>query len=235
MAFRKNIIGRFCLLILLTALSVFFTACGNILWGINREAPKNLKVSSITSDSAVLSWNPVNKASQYEIRWKTENDGNYWKSDIVNAESGTNIFKIDNLLYEREYKVQIAAMFETGNNQYVMSDYASTSFKTLKDIPPSGELARPGNIQASFNQDKSAITINWDAVEGAAYYDVNIQTDELYFHAPRLNVLKTAAAPKTECIYSGYLPESRIVVKVAARNSDFSDSCRWSYEVELEK
>lgn len=235
MAFRKKIYNRFYLVILLIILSVVFTACGNILWGINREAPRNLKVSSITSDSAVLSWNPVNKASQYEIRWKTENDGNYWKSDIVNAESGTNIFKIDNLLYEREYKVQIAAMFDTGNNQYVMSDYASTSFKTLKDIPPSGELARPGNVKARFNQDKSAITINWDAVEGAAYYDINIKTDELYFHAPRLNVLKTAAAPKTECIYSGYLPESRIVVKVAARNSDFSDSCRWSYEVELEK
>lgn len=233
MAFRKNIIGRFCLLILLTVLSVFFAACGNILWGINREAPKNLRVSSITADSAVLSWNPVNKASKYEIMWKTDNDGNYWKSDIINAEVGTNSFTIDNLLYEREYKVQIAAMFEKGNNQYVMSDYATISFKTLKDIPPSGELARPGNIQANFNQAKTSISISWDGVEGAAYYDVNLKSDELYFHAPRLNVLNTVAAPKTECIYSGFLPESRIVIKVAARNSDFSDSCRWSYEVEV--
>ncbi|MCR5766178.1 MAG: fibronectin type III domain-containing protein [Treponema sp.] len=233
MAFRKNIIGRFCLLILLTALSVFFAACSNILWGINREAPKNLRVSSITADSAVLSWNPVNKASKYEIMWRTDNDGNYWKSDIINAEAGTNSFTIDNLLYEREYKVQIAAMFEKGNNQYVMSDYATISFKTLKDIPPSGELARPGNVKASFNQDKTAISISWDGVEAAVYYDVNLKSDELYFHAPRLNVLNTVAAPKTEYIYSGFLPESRIVIKVAARNSDFSDSCRWSYEVEV--
>jgi hypothetical protein len=233
MIFRKNTIVRFSFLILLTTLSVFFTACGNILWGINREAPKNLRVSSITADSAVLSWNPVNKASKYEIMWKTDNDGNYWKSDIINAEAGTNSFTIDNLLYEREYKVQIAAMFEKGNNQFVMSDYATTSFKTLKDIPPSGELARPGNVKASYNQDKSAINISWDGVESAAYYDVNLKSDELYFHAPRLNVLNTVAAPKTECIYSGFLPKSRIVIKVAARNSDFSDSCRWSYEVEV--
>ena len=233
MAFRKNIIGRFCLLILLTVLSVFFAACGNILWGINREAPKNLRVSSITADSAVLSWDEVNKASQYEIKWQTGIDGSNAHSYIVNAESGINSFTIDNLIYEREYKVQIAAMFETGNNQYVMSDYATTSFKTLKDIPPSGELARPGNVKASYNQDKSAINISWDGVEAAAYYDVNLKSDELYFHAPRLNLLNTVVAPKTEYIYSGFLPESRIVIKVAARNSDFSDSCRWSYEVEV--
>lgn len=232
MTLRKNISGRFYFVILLIAVSVFFTACDTFFLGISKEAPSNLRVSSISPESAVILWNPVNKASKYEVNWKTKEE-EYWQMDIVSAEA--NSFKIENLLNEREYMVKIAAMFDIKNNQYVLSDYSSTSFKTLKDIPPSGELAKPGNVKASFNKDKSAIIISWNAVEGAAYYDINLKSDELYFHAPRLNVLNTVAASKTEYIYSGFLPESRIVIKVAARNSDFSDSCRWSYEVEIKK
>jgi hypothetical protein len=242
MTLRKNISGRFCFAILLIAVSVFFPACYAFTWNavnqsktINKEAPKNLRVSSITSDSAVILWNPVTEATMYEITWKSKEE-EYGHVTTIGAEA--NSYKINDLLNETEYMVKIAAMFYigfNGANQYTMSDYVSTSFKTLKDIPPSGELAKPGNVKANFNKDKSAIIISWNAVEGAAYYDINLKSDELYFHAPRLNVLNTVAASKTEYIYSGFLPESRIVIKVAARNSDFSDSCRWSYEVEIKK
>ena len=229
MSSRNTISKRLLILFFIISCSVF-VGCNNIFLE-KREAPKDLKIFSITSDSAEISWSSINKASLYDVMWKIKGDNKWAGSMCVE----TNHCQLNNLLYNQEYVVKVAALYKYKSDNYLMSDYISSEFKTLEDIPLEGELARPNNFKASFNKEKTAITISWDAVEGASYYDINIREDKLNFYEPGLNILKTVPAEKTEFVYTGALPKNKkIIIKVAARNSDFSNNCRWSWEITLD-
>ena len=212
-----------------TFICSLFLSCGTVFLD-ELEVPKNVKISSIASDSAVVSWSPVSKAKYYDVMWKLKESNDWTGSKLVEE----NQCQLEELLYNQEYDVKVAGMFEYKSGQYLMSDYTSNSFRTLPDVPPEGELGRPNNVKARFNEDKSAIIIIWDSVEGASYYDINLKEDKVIYYSPGLNILKTISAEKTELVYTGTIPKNKIIIKVAARDSDFSDTCRWSYEVYLD-
>ena len=105
----------------------------------------------------------------------------------------------------------------------------------LKDIPSAGELARPSNVNAQFDKAKTTVKISWDAVEGASYYDVSLEGHDSYdSYWTIFKVIKTVPATQTECVYAEAVAGPYIYIKVAARDSDFSDSCRWSKDFVLE-
>jgi hypothetical protein len=206
-----------------------FLSCTNVYFG-NLEVPENVKVTSITCDSAVVGWKSVRKAKYYDVTWQIKGSKYVAGSMIVEDIH----CQLEDLVYCQEYIVKVAALFENRTGNLFMSDYVTTSFTTLEDVPPEGELARPNNVVAKYNKDESTITISWDAVKDAAYYDINIKDENPYYYGPGLNIVKIVPAEKTEFVYKDSIPTNKMIIKVAARNSDFSDTCRWSYEVSLE-
>lgn len=221
--YKKSVIV-FCVLLC----SILFLSCSNIYF-FSLDNPRNIKVHSITSNSAEVSWPPVKKAAYYEVMWQMK-DSSDWAYETVR----TNHFCIKDLWYDQEYVVQVASFpDEKDSKLYAPSDYVKQSFKTLGDVPPAGELARPGNTRASINNTKTAITVNWDAVQNAAYYDICFEFMNSYSPVVELRVVKTVPVSQTEFVYTEALPGSKVIIKIAARNSDFSDSCRWSKDIIL--
>ena len=208
--------------------SFFFLSC---IFGIKTElnAPKNVKVSNITSNSAVVSWSSVKHAASYEVMWTIKGKSE-WSYDIIPETS----ILLMNLDFDQEYTVQVCANPEGADSMiYCSSEYKSINFKTPLDETPDGQFARPANITASLNQEKTEITVGWDSVEGASYYDVNFEFEEGYAAPVKYRIAKTVPASQTEFVYKDTMYGNAVNIKVAARNSDFSDSCRWSKEIHL--
>lgn len=207
--------------------SFLFLSC---IFGIKitLDSPQNIKVSDVTSDSALVTWASVKHADSYEVMW-TIRDNESWNFATVN---GTYI-KLEALTFDQDYTVKVCAKASEYSAFYTSSDYNGKDFKTLMDEIPEGDFARPTNIQARFNEDKSAITVSWDAVEGAAYYDINFIFLEGY-SPEKYKIVKTVPASQREFIYTGTMYGKAVNISIAARNFDFSDSCRWSREVLLE-
>ena len=207
--------------------SFLFLSC---IFGIKvaLDSPKNIKVSDITSNSALVTWSSVKHAQSYEVMW-TRKDNENWNFATV-MENG---IMLEGLTFDQDYTVQVCANPPDDSVFYTISDYNKTEFTTLMDETPDGEFARPANIKASFNKDKSSITVTWDPVEGASYYDINFDFGERYSPAS-YKIPKTVPASQTEFTYIGTMYGSYVNISVAARNSDFSDTCRWSREVRLD-
>ncbi len=206
--------------------SFLFLSC---IFGIkvSLDSPKNIKVSDVTSNSALVTWSSVKNADSYEVMW-TRKGNETWSFATV-KENG---IKLEDLTFDQDYTVQVCANAAEGSLLYTSSEYNGIDFKTLMDETPEGEIARPSNVTASFNKDKSAITVSWDAVEGAFYYDINFEFSESYSPA-KYKIPKTVPASQTDFTYEGTLYGNYVNISVAARNSDFSDTCRWSREIRL--
>lgn len=215
-------------LLLLCAIltSFLFLSC---IFGIkgSLDSPKNIKVSNITSDSATVTWSSVKNAQSYEVMW-TRKGNDAWNYKTV-KENG---IKLEGLTFDQDYTVQVCANPSEGSAFTTSSDYSKADFKTLMDPTPEGEFARPSNITASLNEDKSAIKVSWAAVEGASYYDINFVFSESYSPV-KYRIPKTLPSSQTDFTYTGTMYGNSVNISVAARNSDFSDTCRWSREVLL--
>lgn len=207
--------------------SFLFLSC---IFGIkvSLDSPKNIKVSDITSNSALVTWSSVKNADSYEVMW-TRKGNETWSFATV-KENG---IKLEDLTFDQDYTVQVCANAAEGSLLYTSSEYNGIDFKTLMDETPDGEFARPANVTASFNKDKSSITVTWAPVEGASYYDINFDFRERY-SPTSYKIPKTVPASQTEFTYTGTMYGSYVNISVAARNSDFSDTKRWSREVRLE-
>ena len=207
--------------------SLLFLGC--IFGGKTKlDSPINIKVSDITSDSALVTWSSVKNADSYEVMW-TKKGYEVWDFASVKEKS----LKLEGLNFDQDYTVQVCANPSEGSAFYTSSDYNKSDFKTLMDQTPEGEFTRPSNITASFNKDRSAITVSWDAVEGAFYYDINFEFGESYSPV-KYRIPKVVPASQTDFTYAGTLYGNYVNISVAARNYDFSDSCRWSREVKLD-
>lgn len=206
--------------------SFLFLSCP---FGIKTElnTPRNIKVSDITSNSAIVFWDSVKNAKSYEVMWTIKSN------DSWNFDTTKNVFvKLENLLFDEEYTVKVCANPAEGSMGYWSSDYGEVTFRTSIDEIPAGEFSRPQNITASLNNEKTAITVGWNAVQGASYYDLNFEFVESYSPV-KYRIVKTVPAGQTEFTYTGTMYGNGVNIKVAARNSDFSDSCRWSKEIYL--
>ena len=206
--------------------SVLFLSCVNILF-YTLDEPRKLKVSSITSESALVTWAPVKKAGYYDVMWHMPDSDNWFYETVT-----TNCITIKDLWYSQEYIVQVAAFPpDRTSKTYAQSEYVTVSFKTLDDVPPQGELARPGDLKAEFNSAHDAIIVSWGAVQGAVYYDICIEGSYGNTPKPEFRLVKTIPASQTKYSYTGPFGGMDISFKIAARNSDLSDTCRWSREV----
>ena len=219
-------------ILIILFLPLLFTACPDVSFYENQlKVPENLKVSSITSNSATISWTPVKQAVSYEVSWFKGNSdtGGYkqtWEASVV----------LDELDYDESYKVLVRAMPADNDNDTIPSAYVQTTFKTKEDEAPAGEYARPHNIKLVLDDTKKKITVSWDSVEGAVYYDVVLEYTQKYDYRPDESfvIMYTVSATQTTSITVPNRKLGQLVnCKIAARNSHFSDTCRWSKPVAL--
>lgn len=217
------------LIILLVPL--LFTACPGInVYEHQLNVPKNLKVSSITSEGAVISWTPVKQAEFYEVSWFKGNSDTGGSKYSYQAS-----VQLDGLDYDETYKILVRAMPNSNKDELIPSEYVQISFKTKEDVTPAGEYARPGNIKLTLDDAKKYITITWDPVEDAVYYDISLEYVQKYSYMPDQNAViqYTVSASQTSITVSNRALGQTVQCKVAARNSTFGDTCRWSKPVAL--
>ena len=188
--------------------------------------PANLTVSEITAEGAKLTWSKVDNAYCYDIMYRPEGYDTWIHTDTFKTE-----YTLHNLYNEHTYTVLVKA---SGNSTYFSSDFAEITFETLADVVPENELARPKNVKGAFNDNKTALTISWDAVENAVYYDIYIDYTVIHRATPPdSNAIFEYTVPATQTTLTvDNIPEfKKVNIKVAARNKNFSDSCRWSKDI----
>lgn len=256
MRIKKSILHTIIINVLIAGLFPLFFSCNNGFFANKKlPSPKNLTVSSITSDSAVVSWEAVDNTRVYYIALRAE--GYSWTGDVVfpvdssqdtgendSAATGRfiisekntdNTYKLtlNNLYYDHNYEVEVSAMpYE--EDSFEESKPSKTTFKTLQEVIPAGELKRPENVKIETIPKKSTVKISWDAVEGAAFYDINLTyITDYYWEGPdrEFEITRTVPASQTFLEDSSMSSLNNVDViwyRVAARNSDFSDPCRWS-------
>ena len=242
---------------LFAATLFLFAGCDNGDISDNKlPAPENLTVSSITSDSAVVSWKAVDNARLYYISWRAE--GYDWDSEIVYPVEPSQVISsnkttpdaarfiisvknpdetytvtFNNLYCDHNYKVEVSAMPREDDDREE-SNPSKKSFKTLPEVIPAGELKRPENVQIKIDSQKASARVSWDAVEGAAYYDINLKyITDYYYDIPETVIEINRTVPASQLFVedssmTSFKDVDVIWYKVAARNSDFSDPCRWS-------
>ena len=249
MNIKKSILHTIINVSLAGIISLFFS-CDNGFFGGNKlPSPKNLTVSSITSDSAVVSWKAVDNARLYYIAVRAE--GYDWTGDVVypvdsgdSEETARLIFSekntdntycvnLNNLYYDHNYEVEVSAK-PYDDDSYKDSDASKVTFKTLQEVIPAGELTRPENVKIEVNKEESKVKVSWDAVEGAAYYDIDLSyVTDYYYDMPdrEVTIIRTVPASQTfieDSTMSSLSDVDVVWYRVAARNSGFSDPCRWS-------
>ena len=196
------------------------------------EVTKNLTVSEITSESAKITWSKVDNAYCYEVYYQPEGYEAWYKIDTFKTEC-----TLDNLFSDENYTVSVQANSDFHNNKYFPSDYAKKSFRTLVEVLEEKELFRPKNLKAEINSDKTTLTVSWEAVEDAVYYDVYLEY-VLKYRGPEpdkeISFIYTVPATQTSFKDDSVPLFKKVSIKVAARNKDFSDSCRWSKYIWLE-
>ena len=111
------------------------------------------------------------------------------------------------------------------------SDYAEIRFKTKEDIAPQGEFKRPGNVKLQFDETKEKIQISWDAVENVSYYDIKLEYQNRGSNS--FPITYTVSADKTSFIAENLKYGETVTCCIAARNENFTDSCRWTKLVSL--
>ncbi len=228
----KNTINRTkgFLIIILSAL-IF---CGCPLFTLPLESPKNIWISNITSESAIVSWSYVLDADSYEIWW-TFKGNEYWNVEKTDYTS----FILKDLVDGEIYSVRIRAI-PAIYSDYIPSDSAIKNFNTPEKEVPAGELARPRHVTLTREADGTGIKINWDAVEGAAYYNIKCSYIMQLSDGDETVKEKTVTVSAEQTSYTdteinGY---NVIQYSVAARDADFSnigDKLHWSKTVNLKK
>ena len=229
MIFKRKCL--FTIIVLSTISLSLFISCNkeSFLNGLTElDKPKNLKVSDITSDKATVSWSAVENAYIYEVEWTAKNFEKM-QSDWVM----TNSIVLNDLYFDNQYTVSVRAQSNPNSKEYCDSDWVTCSFTTLPDVIPQDGFARPVNVNAKYDSKKKILTVSWDAVEGAAFYDISIEyTTKKSYRPNTYKLVNTVSATQTSYTETNILGDE-VWIKVAARNKDFSDSCRWSNDFYL--
>lgn len=225
----KNSIYRLIMVLTFFSTVILFTGCANISFNAKIiKKPKNLKVSSITSETATVSWSPVKNAGYYFL---TITAKGYEKQETRSTSKTS--YDLYNLYFDQDYTVSVVAADSYLANS--ISYKSTVNFTTLPDVTPEGEFNRPQNVKPVFNAEKNELTVSWDAVPDAAYYDIYLEYVYSYRAPPpdkHTGYVFTVPATQTTFTDKPQLSKE-VCVKVAARNKDFSDSCRWSKDIFL--
>ncbi len=189
-----------------------FTTLSNNNCGI----PSNLTASSITDNSAILSWNSVSTASSYTLRYRKVGSTN-WTTQSVSANSYTVLALTASSIYE----FQTMANCSSGSGNYS----SSVMFSTL--APPCNI---PSNISSSSITENSA-TIKWTAVSGASSYTLQYRI----IGAGSWNTTtSTTTSKQLVALVSGSTYEVQVQTNCSATNtSNFSASTPFTTLVNL--
>lgn len=117
----------------------------------------NLVATAITSSSAVLGWDAITGANNYDVEYKTVASTNWVSAGSVNSTS----YFIAGLQDNTDYQWRVRANCSSGSGGFVQSQ-----FTTLQLV-----CNAPVNLFASSITENTAV-IQWDAVSGAAGYVV---------------------------------------------------------------
>ncbi|TQV85906.1 fibronectin type III domain-containing protein [Aliikangiella coralliicola] len=173
------------------------------------SVPSGLKAINVTGNSFTATWSNVANADSYHLqRW---NDASGWGNV---GSSQTNTYEFEELSAGVEY-VRVAANNACGMSDY--SGYISVTMTGVDDCPTA--LSKASNL-ATSNVSSTSFTINWNKVENADRYSVQLwingawstvgTTDELFYQLTGL------AAQSTQYV--------RIVAKVDCDQTVYSES-----------
>ena len=150
---------------------LMITACG-MMAQIPLDKPENVRVTEITDNHALVSWDRVANAFDYEVRIFKE-DGT--AGDVYNFPSEPRV-EYKELEWDESYTVIIKPRASgTIWDKYTFGETASVTFKTDMPVEPEGQFARPKNVKAVYDSKTKTINVSWDKVEGAAFYEVKCE------------------------------------------------------------
>ncbi len=130
--------------------------------GTTCSIPANLTSSSVSSNSATLSWSAVNGAISYNVQYKTSASGTW-----TTTTSTTNSKSLTGLAASTVYNFQVQTICSSGSSAYS----TAASFTTLS----SAVCGIPSGLAAASVTSSSA-TLSWTAVSGATSYNVQYKT-----------------------------------------------------------
>ena len=119
--------------------------------------PSGLATTSITSNSAALSWSAVPGAGNYKVRYKKSSASN-WTTVTVS----TNAYTLNGLTASTAYQWKVMTSCSPGNSQYS----SVVSFTTLSSACPVTSGLNATSITSS------SATLGWNPAGGAASYNV---------------------------------------------------------------
>lgn len=189
------------------------------------DTPKNLRVVNITHDSAVVLWDRVENANDYEVcvnNISTGEGGFVYFPDLPRVE-------LHNLDWEETYEVKVTALSsDTIWDKYSSSSTATITFKTKMPGVPDGELKRPSNLQSVYENGK--VKFSWDKVDGADFYEVCCTYYTSYNGFDNYASERPEPSKANENFIIDELPEgiSKVCYQVCARSKDNSLMKNWS-------
>ncbi|MCS6904580.1 MAG: fibronectin type III domain-containing protein [Bacteroidia bacterium] len=125
------------------------------------DPPSNLATYVITQNTATLTWLPDKDARFYEVAYRKKGQANFSQPILVTTAA---VF-IEGLERCTEYEVIVRTYCRSD----IYSPYDTISFQTVGCIPLC-EIAPPNPI--ARNETVNSVTIEWEPVSGALYYEV---------------------------------------------------------------
>jgi hypothetical protein len=151
-----------------------------------------LKVSNISFTSANAGWNPAPGATEYEIRYRVRGAA-LWQA----LRSTVTSVVLQDLQNNTRYELQLRVILPAP------SPWVKEYFQTLAF---SGSCRIPGGVYVNPTPNMQTVSVFWDTVPGAKYYDIEYYSDSRLI--ARFSNLITA--PQTFTLSSGALQQIRI-------------------------
>jgi len=123
--------------------------------------PSGLNVSSITSNSATISWSAVSGAVSYSIDYKS-NSSSTWLT-VPGVQTSTSL-TLNGLVASSAYDWRVKTNCASGSSGYTSSTFTSSPSTSLS-------CNAPGTLSVS-NITSSSANLNWGAVSGASNYSI---------------------------------------------------------------
>ena len=129
--------------------------------------PKNLLVSSVTSNSAIVTWNPTPNVTTYMLRYRAVGATNWTVVTLT-----TTTYLLNNLLEDTDYEVQVANVCDFLLTGIYTSSYIFTTpvleFCDMSSMTPGSEyiskvsmksmFTATGNVEAGYSSGASSYT-----------------------------------------------------------------------------
>ena len=164
-------------------------------------SPKNLRVSNVTSDSLVLSWDAVSGATYYDVK-AVSTTGRH--SVVFHDTPSSTSITISGLHTDNEYDLMVSSRNDTQSS--VAKVISSATEHAGVSIP-----SNPTNLSTS-NVTANSVELSWNAVSDAVNYEIEVQ------HSETGVVLEVEQSPSTSFNVDGLLPDTSYTLWVLAEN-----------------